>query len=199
MKLRRTRRSRAAVSMAAKTLEVRSVAQWRRWLDEHHDSESEIWLIFHKRGTGRASIGYDDAVDEALCFGWIDSLIKRLDGARYARKFTPRKPDSKWSIRNRRRYGQLKASGRLRSAGLRRQPTERGYGAARPFPSKVPAYIERALRSRPEAWRYFAELAPSYRRQYVTWIDWAKRAETKARRLREAIRLLAAGERLGLK
>jgi uncharacterized protein YdeI (YjbR/CyaY-like superfamily) len=84
-----------------KTFDAESRAHWRNWLGTHHDSESEIWLVFYKRQTGRASVSYDDAVAEALCFGWIDSLIKRIDDARYARKFTPRKPGSKWSTSNR--------------------------------------------------------------------------------------------------
>src|ERR1017187_2053436 len=97
-------------------------------------SESEVWLVFYKRQTGRSSIAYDDAVNEALCFGWIDSLIKRLDDDRYARKFTPRKPDSKWSSANRKRYAQLQASGRLTPAGLQRAPTGRSHDAPRPSP-----------------------------------------------------------------
>jgi uncharacterized protein YdeI (YjbR/CyaY-like superfamily) len=79
------------------TLDLRTRRQWRSWLAKHHGSESAVWLVFHKRHTGRPSVGYDDAVEEALCFGWVDSLIKRLDDARYARKFTPRKPGSQWS------------------------------------------------------------------------------------------------------
>ena len=181
------------------TLDARTLEQWREWLAKHHDSESHVWLIFHKSHTGRASIAYNDAVDEALCFGWIDSLIKRLDDARYARKFTPRKADSKWSTTNRKRYAQLRASGRLRAAGLKRPPTSRSYDRPRRWPSKVPQYIRRALRSRPAAWNYFERLAPSHRRMYIAWIDSAKRQETKARRLREAVDLLAAGRKLGLK
>ena len=182
-----------------KTLDVKSSKQWRKWLAEHHDLESEVWLVFHKRETGRPSIAYDDAVDQALCFGWIDSLIKRLDDARYARKFTPRKPDSKWSATNRKRYAQLEAGGQLMPAGLNRAPTDRGDDARRSSPSKVPQYMREALGKRPAAWNYFESLAPSYRRLYIAWIDSAKRQETKRRRLREAIDLLAAGKKLGLK
>jgi uncharacterized protein YdeI (YjbR/CyaY-like superfamily) len=186
-------------SKALKTFEARTPEQWRKWLAAHHDSESEVWLIFHKRHTGRPSITYQDALDEALCFGWVDSLVKRLDDSRYARKFTPRKPDSRWSTVNRKRYAELKANGRLTPAGLSRAPTDRGYDAPRPSVSKLPKYIEDALRKRPKAWRFFESLAPSYRRLYIGWIDSAKQEETKMRRLREAIRLLAAGKRLGLK
>jgi len=79
-----------------KTLRAQSVDQWRDWLDEHHASESEVWLVFYKRHTGVPSIDYKDALDEALCFGWVDSLVKRLDDRRYALKFTPRRADSRW-------------------------------------------------------------------------------------------------------
>ena len=96
-----------------KTFLAQTADQWREWLDEHHDSESEVWLIFHKLHTGVASITYKDALDEALCFGWVDSLVKRLDDRRYALKFTPRRADSRWSTTNRKRYAALKASGRL--------------------------------------------------------------------------------------
>jgi len=186
-------------SKILKTLDLPSRKEWRKWLDEHHDSESEVWLVFHKRHTGRPTLAYHDAADEALCFGWIDSLIKRLDDGRYARKFTPRKPDSRWSTVNRKRYAQLKASGRLTPAGLNRAPTDRRGDAPRPSLSKIPQYIQEALRRRPTAWNYFENLAPSYRRMYIAWIDSAKQQETKVRRLKEAIGLLAAGKKLGLK
>jgi len=186
-------------SKTLKTLDVRTLEEWRRWLADHHDAESEVWLVFHKVHTGRASIAYEDSVAEALCFGWVDSLIKRLDEARYARKFTPRKPDSKWSAANRKRYAQLEASGRLTPAGRNRAPTDRRYDAPAPMPSVVPSYIQRALKKSPAACNYFESLAPSYRRRYIGWIESAKQAETKMRRLEEVVRLLAAGRKPGLK
>jgi uncharacterized protein YdeI (YjbR/CyaY-like superfamily) len=191
-----------ARTQTVKTFSARTVDQWRNWLAEHHDSESEVWLVFYKKHTGVASIDYKDALDEALCFGWVDSLVKRLDDQRYARKFTPRRADSRWSTVNRKRYAALKASGRLKPAGLDRAPTDRTYAPRPPrleLPAKLPSYIEAALRKRPAALRCFESLAPSHRRRYVAWIESAKREETKARRLKEAIRLLAAGKVLGLK
>src|SRR5262245_10098479 len=101
-----------------RTLDVRSRQQWRNWLQTHHDSVAEIWLVFHELHTDKKSISYDDAVEEALCFGWIDSIIRRLDDNRYARKFTPRKPDSRWSTINRQRYAKLKSCGLLAEPGL---------------------------------------------------------------------------------
>lgn len=182
-----------------KTIEVQTAAQWRAWLAKHHDSETEVWLVFRKRHTGQASIAYEDAVNEALCFGWIDSLIKRLDDERYARKFTPRKPGSRWSTANRKRYARLQASGGLMPAGLKFAPTSRSGDAPRPSITRIPRYISRALKSHPAARSYFETLAPSYRRHYVAWIDSAKRQETKMRRLEEAIGLLKVGKKLGLK
>jgi uncharacterized protein YdeI (YjbR/CyaY-like superfamily) len=185
-----------------KTLLVRTLDQWRDWLAEHHASESEVWLIFHKRHTGVASIDYQDALDEALCFGWVDSLVKRLDDRRYARKFTPRRPDSRWSAVNRKRYAELKAEGRLKPPGIERSPTGRGYGPRPPrleLPSKLPAYIRAGLRNHPTAMHHFEALSPSQRRRYLAWIESAKREETRLRRLEEAIRLLARGKVLGLK
>src|SRR5262252_615770 len=131
-----------------KTFLAQTVDQWREWLANHYDSESEVWLIFHKQHTGVVSIDYQDALDEALCFGWVDSLIKRLDDRRYAIKFTPRRADSRWSAVNRKRYAALKASGRVQPSGLERAPTTRGYDA-RPqrleLPSTLPEYIATAL------------------------------------------------------
>ena len=182
-----------------KTFDARSADRWRKWLAAHHDSESEVWLVFRKGGAAGASLTYEEALDEALCFGWIDSLVRRLDDVRYARKFTPRRRDSRWSTANRKRYARLRAEGRIRPAGLNRPPAGRSGDAPAASVSAVPAYILEALGRHPGALRCFKALAPSYRRLYVGWIDSAKREETKLRRLREAIGLLAAGRKLGLK
>jgi len=185
-----------------KTLLARTLDQWRDWLQAHHASESEVWLIFHKLHTGVPSIDYKEALDEALCFGWVDSLVKRLDERRFARKFTPRRVDSRWSSVNRKRYAALKASGRMRPAGIARAPTSRGYDpppSRIPLPRKLPSYIEAALKKNAAARRHFEALTDSQRRRYIAWIVSAKREETKHRRLKEAIRMLSAGELLGLK
>jgi uncharacterized protein YdeI (YjbR/CyaY-like superfamily) len=185
-----------------KTFLAKTLDDWREWLVEHHDSESEVWLVFHKQHTGVASIDYEDALDEALCFGWIDSLVKRLDDRRFARKFTPRRADSRWSAVNRKRYAELKAAGRMKPPGLERPPTARTSATPPPrleLPSKLPAYIEAAFKQRPSALRYYESLTPAKRRPYIAWIESAKREETKLKRLKEVIRLLAAGKELGLK
>jgi len=185
-----------------KTLEVQTLDEWRDWLDDHHQSEGEVWLVFFKKHTGVRSIDYKDALDEALCVGWVDSLVKRLDDRRYALKFTPRRSDSKWSDTNRKRYAELKADGRLKPAGIKRPPTDRGYGprlVRMPLPSKLPPYIKDGLSKRATAQRHFEALSAEQRRRYVAWIESAKREDTKRRRLDEALRLLAEGKPLGLK
>jgi uncharacterized protein YdeI (YjbR/CyaY-like superfamily) len=180
------------------TLEVRSRRQWRAWLAKHHTSSPGVWLVFYKAHAGVQSIPYEDTVREALCFGWIDSLVKRLDDDRYARKVTPRQPTSKWSDVNRKRWLELEAARLLTSAGLAAAPTNNTY-APRPVIPDLPAYIAKALKANPKAWSFFQGLAPTYRRDFVVWIHTAKRPETRDRRIRESIALLVAGKKLGLK
>jgi uncharacterized protein YdeI (YjbR/CyaY-like superfamily) len=180
------------------TLEIRSRQQWRTWLGKHHASSAGVWLVFFKDHTGVKSIPYEDSVLEALCFGWIDSLIKRLDDERYVRKFTPRKPASKWSESNRTRWAALESAGLLTAAGRAAAPTGNTYAARQAIP-ELPPYIERALKPNPKAWRFFQELAPTYRRHFVGWIHTARQPETREKRIRESIALLAAGRKLGLK
>jgi uncharacterized protein YdeI (YjbR/CyaY-like superfamily) len=180
------------------TIDVRTRRQWRAWLAKNHASSPGIWLVRHKQHTGVQSMPYEDIVREALCFGWIDSLIKRLDDDRYALKVTPRKPTSKWSDVNRRRWDELKAAGLLAAPGLAAAPTANRYT---PHPSipELPAYIAKAFKTNLAAWQHFQGLAPTYRRDFVVWIHTAKRPETRERRIRESIRLLSAGKMLGLK
>ena len=177
-----------------KAFDAGSLQRWRDWLKTHHDSESEVWLIFHKKHTGKPSVAYKDALDEALCYGWIDSLIKRIDDDRYARKFTPRKPDSNWSSINIKRYNELKAAKKLAAPGLARSPEGRRV-VDMPSYASIPAYIEKAIRKNPKAWKFFDSLAPSHKRLYLAWIDSAKREETRQTRLAQAIEKLRAGHK----
>jgi uncharacterized protein YdeI (YjbR/CyaY-like superfamily) len=180
------------------TLRARSRAEWRAWLKRHHASSPGVWFVFYKAHTGVKSVPYEDTVREALCFGWIDSLVKRLDDDRFALKITPRKPTSKWSDLNRKRWAELEAAGLLTPAGRAAAPTDNSY-APRPVIPELPGYIARALKTDTKAWKFFRELAPTYRRDFVVWIHIAKRPETREKRLRESIRLLAGGKKLGLK
>jgi len=186
------------MSAVLTTLHFKSRENWRVWLADHHASSPGIWFVFYKSHTGQKTVSYEDMVREALCFGWIDSLIKRLDDSRYAMKVTPRQPTSKWSNINRKRWAELKATGLLTEAGLAAAPTNNSY-AAKPVIPELPNYVAKAFRENSKAWEFFQELAPTQRRYFVVWIHMAKRPETREKRIRESIRLLAARKTLGLK
>jgi uncharacterized protein YdeI (YjbR/CyaY-like superfamily) len=176
-------------------------ADWRSWLAEHHDRETEIWLVYNKRHSGEPRVEYDDAVEEALCFGWIDSIVRTIDADRYAQKFTPRKAKSKWSESNRERFARMVREGKMMPAGLAKSPPQGDDGATAdpPAADAVPGYIEEALRTNGAAWTNFSNLAPSYRRLYVRWIEDAKKDATRRKRLAEAVGLLEQDKKLGLK
>jgi uncharacterized protein YdeI (YjbR/CyaY-like superfamily) len=178
-----------------------SPAAWRAWLEEHHASAGEAWVGFHRKATGRQTLTWAEAVDEALCFGWIDGIRKRVDDTRYTNRFTPRRPGSAWSRINIARVGELTAQGRMRPAGLaafeaRREDRSGIYSFEQPRDAVLPADYERRLRADAAAWAYFSAAAPSYRRAVIHWILSAKREETRLRRLEQLIADSAAGRRV---
>jgi len=161
-------------------------SELRAWFEAHHADAPELWVGFYKAHTGRGGVVYLEAVDEALCFGWIDTTVRRIDDERYANRFTPRRADSAWSVVNRRRFAELDAQGRIHPAGRRafdrRPPPERrrqfSSGATYRF---APSFAAR-LRGSPEADRYFRSRPPSYRRRATFWVTSAARPETRERR-----------------
>lgn len=173
---------------------------WRAWLEEHHDRMEQVWLVFFKKHTGKPSISYDAAVEEALCFGWVDSLVKRLDEDRYARKFTPRTNTLKWSESNLARFKELEVSGRMTATGRAKlDPSVTPVVPPSKRPLEVPSYFGEALDENERARAFFDNLAPSYQRHFVGWVDSAKREQTRQRRLAEALTLLETHQKLGLK
>lgn len=188
-----------------KQIHVTTRSEWRRWLAENHDREQEgIWLVYQKRETGRPSLEYEESVEEALCFGWIDSIIKRIDDRKYCRKFTPRKNDSGWSIANKRRVERMIKEGRMTEFGRAKVDAAKRSGRweVDPHPMidmDVPRDLSEALVQDRNAKDFFEQLAPTYRRHFIGWIVTAKRPETRAKRIRESLTLLARGEKLGLK
>ena len=190
----------------SKTLYVTNRVDWRAWLERHHKSESEVWLIYYKKRSGRPRIPYDDAVEEALCFGWIDSIVKRIDDEKYVQRFTPRKEKSEWSALNKERVRKLIKEGKMTEAG-RAKLNEEVLRARKKSRLKkdgekgvtVPGYFKEALMKNNVAWENFKNLAPSYRRNYILWVEDAKRQETRDRRLKEAVSLLAVNKKLGIK
>jgi uncharacterized protein YdeI (YjbR/CyaY-like superfamily) len=184
-------------------------SEWREWLEKNHAKESVIWLIHYKKHTGKPSLAYNEAVEEALCWGWIDSLIRRLDEDRYMQKYTPRKPKSTWSKHNVRRVKKMIAEGKMKPSGLELYEYAENNGLLPDIEedtvqrisvfSEIPDFIIAELNQNPEAEKIFNDLAPSYKLQFMGWIMSAKKKETQIRRLKEAIGLLEAGKKLGMK
>ena len=151
------------------TLDIRTRAAWRRWLAKNYAKETAIWLVFHKKHTGIDSVPYEDSVEEALCFGWIDSLIKQLDGERYARKYTPRKAASVWSQSNKARAEKMIREGRMTAAGLAliNHAKSSGEWEQERTPPKltvneIPRELRTALMKNRQAAKNFAALPPSH-------------------------------------
>jgi uncharacterized protein YdeI (YjbR/CyaY-like superfamily) len=187
-----------------KRLYVIDRREWRSWLEKNHADVEEIWLSYFKKHTGKPGIPYNDAVEEALCFGWIDSIIKKIDEEIYLRKFTPRKANSKWSELNKKRAAKMIEQGRMTEFGLCKIETAKKTGLwdkpDRPRLSfEMSDEFEQALTNNPKARAFFKQLAPTYKTHFIGWISTAKRQETKNRRVKETITLLEQGKKLGLK
>jgi uncharacterized protein YdeI (YjbR/CyaY-like superfamily) len=163
-------------------------AAFRAWLEEHHAAVRELWVGFHKKGSGRPSITWPEAVDEALCFGWIDGVRKSVDEASYAIRFTPRKARSIWSAVNIGRAQELIATGAMRPAGLdafaaRAEERSGIYSHEQRQAVELGDAFERQFRANPEAWAFFQAQAPSYRKAAIWWVVSAKKEETRRKRL----------------
>lgn len=181
----------------------RSRAEWRAWLSEHHRSSGGVWVLYAKQGTGRPTLSYEESVLEALCFGWVDGLLKSVDESFYKRRFTPRKPASTWSPSNKRRVARLLEDGLMTPAGMALVDAARENGQwDAPDRPEVPADpspdFQAALDAHPGARAGFAALTPAQRRHYIGWIATAKRPETRQRRIARSLALLAEGRPLGM-
>jgi uncharacterized protein YdeI (YjbR/CyaY-like superfamily) len=176
---------------------------WRLWLRDNHASEHEVWLLFYKKRVGRPSISYDDAVEEALCYGWIDSIVRRVDDDSYAQKFTPRRRGSKWSASNLARMQKLIEGKRVSRAGmvvyLKRSLDRPAAENLKEMLVDVLADLEASLRRSASAWKNFQDLPPPSKKRYVLWVISAKRPDTRERRIKEAVELMARNARLLLK
>ena len=181
----------------------RSRSAWRRWLSANHDRVDQVGVVFYKKHVGKPTLSYNDAVEEALCFGWIDGVKKRIDDERYMHRFTPRKPRSRWSETNRKRVERLLVSGQMTLAGQRLidEAKRSGTWSCQPEATRfemAPAFSA-ALEADPDARVSWNTLAPSYQRQFIMWIGIGKREATRDRRIAESLELLRRGERLGMR
>ena len=176
-----------------KTLYVKNRKEWRAWLAKHYNTATEIWLIYYKKASGKPRIPYNDAVDEALCFGWIDGILKPIDERKYAQRYSPRRKTSTLSDMNRERVRRMIKAGRMTRAGLA-AIEQTGKGRL-----KLPADILERLKADPTTWKYFQKFPASYKRIRVGWIDAARhRREVFEQRLRYLLKMTAQNKRFGM-
>jgi uncharacterized protein YdeI (YjbR/CyaY-like superfamily) len=175
----------------------RSAEAFRRWLESHHGRQDELLVGFYKKDSGCGGITYPEALDEALCFGWIDGVRRRVDDVSYSIRFTPRRKRSIWSRVNLKRVEALEALGKMHAAGLaalaRREPERTGVYSFEDRPRELDPAYEAEFKHHPEAWANFQARAPYYRRTAIFWVMSAKKEETRRRRLATLIQDSAKG------
>jgi uncharacterized protein YdeI (YjbR/CyaY-like superfamily) len=183
------------------TLFFETPAEFRAWLSAHHGTATEIGVVFHKKGSGKPSMTWSDAVDEALCFGWIDSVARRIDDTSRVQRFTPRKPKSNWSAVNIKKVAVLKSLGLMAPAGLEafaRREDARSvvYSYENRHLAALDTGREAKFKARKKAWEFFGKQPPSYRQAAIYWVMNAKREETRSKRLARLIEVSTHGRRL---
>ncbi|HKV35889.1 MAG TPA: YdeI/OmpD-associated family protein [Pyrinomonadaceae bacterium] len=176
--------------------------KFREWLEKNHASATELLVGFHKKSSGKKSITYAEALDEALCFGWIDGVRRSLDETSYEQRFTPRRARSIWSLVNVKHIERLKKDGRMHAAGLaayeQRDPKRTGIYAFENAPRELSAEYEKEFRKTKGAWEYFQTYPPYLKKTVSYWVMSAKKEETRLARLRRLIECSARGERIGV-
>lgn len=178
-------------------------AAFRQWLQAHAASSSELIVGFHKVASGQACMTWSESVDEALCFGWIDGVRRRIDDHTYSIRFTPRKPSSIWSAVNIAKMEQLQTAGRMTPAGLQafaRRKADKSaiYSHEQARPAELPAPQLREFQRHKKAWQFFDATPPGYKKTLLHWVTSAKRPETQAARFAQLLAACVAGERLDL-
>ena len=176
---------------------------WRKWLSRNHTKKKEVWLIYFKKHTGKPRIPYDDAVEEALCYGWIDGKVRRIDDEKFMQLFTPRKAKSNWSEHNKKRAEKLIKKGLMKDSGLVaiKEAKKRGvWDQSSPMydEKNIPEELEAALKKNKTAKKNYDNLAPTYKKQFHWFVVSAKRTETREKRIREAMMLLKANKKIDM-
>jgi uncharacterized protein YdeI (YjbR/CyaY-like superfamily) len=179
----------------------KSPSAWRAWLEKNHDTAREVLVGFHKKGSGKPSLTWPESVDEALCFGWIDGVRKRIDDTSYTIRFTPRGPGSVWSSTNIKRAKELADLGLMRPSGRAAFDARKGdrsgiYSYEQRKDVKLDPAGQRAFKANPKAWDFFRSTAPSYQRTAIWWVVSGKQEATRARRLAKLIDESARGRTL---
>jgi uncharacterized protein YdeI (YjbR/CyaY-like superfamily) len=183
-----------------KVTHFKSPAEFRKWLAKHHASEKELWVGYHRKETGKPSMTWQQSVDEALCYGWIDGIRKKVDDESYTIRFTPRKSRSTWSAVNIRRVHELIKDGRMSPAGLRafeaRVENRSGIYSYEQRKDQLDGPYAKRLERNKSAWKFYQAQPASYRRAANWWVVSAKKEETRMKRLEQLIELSAQGLRI---
>lgn len=186
-----------------KTLYLKNRKQWREWLEKNHSKQDEIWLIYYKKHTKKPTIPYQDAVEEAICFGWIDGKVRSIDDEKYMQRYTPRRKGSIWSLLNKKRAQKMIKQGKMTKPGLEtiKQAKKNG-NWQKAYSSKtkpvMPLELKNALKTSKKASENLNKLTNSQQNQYITWIAWAKTKETREKRVKEVIKRLEKGKKPGI-
>jgi uncharacterized protein YdeI (YjbR/CyaY-like superfamily) len=180
----------------------KTATAFRKWLEKHHNKSTELWVGFHKKGSGKTSITYTEALDEALCFGWIDGVRKRMNEDSYKQRFSPRKPRSIWSNINVKHVERLKQAGRMEPAGLEayaaKDPKRTGIYSFENRPKELSPEYKKRFRANESAWEFFENQPTYYKNLLIFRVMGAKKEETRLRRLDQLITCSAKGERVGI-
>lgn len=180
-------------------LYVKNREEWREWLQNNHRTEKFVWLIYYKKHSSEPSISYSDAVEEALCFGWIDGQIKKIDDDKYMQRYTPRTSKSLWSELNVERAKKMIKLGKMTEKGLEvfseAMKTNKRVPSSKIF--SIPIYLQTALIKNEKAWNNFQNFSPSAQLAYVYWIDTAKTDNTRQKRINITIEQLERNKKLG--
>ncbi|MFC2003938.1 YdeI family protein [Chloroflexota bacterium] len=177
--------------------------QWREWLEQNHDREKGVWLIHYKKDSGKGSISYNDALEEALCFGWIDSIMRSIDEEKFVLKYTPRKTKSVWSKLNKDKAEKLIKLGKMTDAGLVKIEEAKKNGLwdaayTNKDRDNIPEDLDKALLQNKDAWNNFHNFANSYWNMYIGWVNNAKTEETRKRRIAEVVKRSSLNKKPGI-
>ena len=186
-----------------KALSFTDIQEWRNWLIDNHSRQQEVWLVHYKKHSGKASIGLNEAVEQALCFGWIDGKLKSVDKERFILRYSPRKPNSVWSKINRDKAEQLIAQDRMTAAGLAKIEEAKKNGTwdaayTNKIRDEIPSDLRKALMENTKAWNNFESFANSYRNMYIGWVIGAKTEETRRKRIIEVVKRSALNRKPGI-
>ena len=186
-----------------KALHFRDSQEWHKWLEQNHDKETEAWLVMYKKRSKETGLQYDEALEEALCFGWIDGKMESIDEEKFILRYSPRKTKSVWSKINKERAERLIAQGRMTRAGLAKIEEAKKNGTwdaayTNKIRDEIPSDLKKALMENTKAWNNFESFANSYRNMYIAWVIGAKAEETRRKRITEVVKRSALNRKPGI-